>query len=545
MEHFMINKLILEKVAKMLVLFTLGILAPMQAYGDTDIALTQPYSIPNGVNGNEQTYDKQTFQALTTYDELKAKLIKIQHSAKKNKIDVGPLIININEDNNGLIDIDTPLVPSPPINPDVCGNENPNPTVREAVVCTVNDVNDVGRGNTDEEKVGLSTQGRELWGARLGNENGTKVLIITQQHGNEVQSTEAALKVIKNMALSKSRRMLDMLDKLNILFIVRANPDGGEPSPECFIGTPLGVPIQEDCAMTRTNVDPEAGGGYMEDSEKEFFGTVGVGYNLNRYHYVGLEKPIRPVETQAMVAVGLAWLPEVVLDLHGDIGKTSCEIDPDTMTPIPGIGLPSVQCIEGSDRAPVVLSPFEFTDECEDEDEDEDKIKKCRRSRTLASRIAQRVEASGFGIVNRFAQLRTGAGEFNKGTIEAYEKIDALASGWESLNFLNAVSLSVQSILGGVPQFGLTPEWFLGNKLNGASRHMNQIAIEEALEVISEWAMGDEPADEAGYCDIPLTTAVKAALPEEIFGPIPGYGPYLVPLIGPLLQVFDSCPNNP
>ena len=107
MEHFMLNKLILEKVAKMLVLFTLGILTPMQAYGDTDIALTQPYSIPNGVNGNEQTYDKQTFQALTTYDELKAKLIKIKHSAKKNKIDVGPLIRNAK--NDGLINIDIPL----------------------------------------------------------------------------------------------------------------------------------------------------------------------------------------------------------------------------------------------------------------------------------------------------------------------------------------------------------------------------------------------------------------------------------------------------
>jgi hypothetical protein len=335
--------------------------------------------------------------------------------------------------------------------------------------------------------------------------------------------------------------MLDMLDKLNILFIVRANPDGGEPSPECFIGTPLGFVIQEDCAMTRTNVDPDAGGAYKGNSEEGFFGTVGVGYNLNRYHYVDLMKPIRPVETQAMVAVGLAWLPEVVLDLHGDIEKTSCEIDPSTITLIPGIGLPSAQCIEGSDQAPVVLSPFEFTD-------DEDEPNKILRSRTLASRIAQRVEASGFGIVNRFAQINTGTGGSNEGTIEAYEKIDALASGWESLNFLNAVSLSVQSVdYEEEPpfQFGLTPEWFLGNKLNGANSHMNQIAIEEALEVISEWAMGDEPADEAGYCNIPLTTAVKAALPEEIFGPIPGYGPYLVPLIGPLLQVFDSCPNNP
>ena len=145
------------------------------------------------------------------------------------------------------------------------------------------------------------------------------------------------------MAFAKSRRMLDMLDKLNILFIVRANPDGGEPSPECFIGTPLLSVIQEDCAMTRTNVDPQAGWAYQGDSEKGFFGTVGVGYNLNRYHYVDLMKPIRPVETQAMVSVGLAWLPEVVLDLHGDIGKTSCEIDLGTITPIPGIGLPSAR----------------------------------------------------------------------------------------------------------------------------------------------------------------------------------------------------------
>jgi hypothetical protein len=331
--------------------------------------------------------------------------------------------------------------------------------------------------------------------------------------------------------------MLDMLDKLNILFIVRANPDGGEPSPECFIGTPLLSVIQEDCAMTRTNVDPQAGGAYQGDSEEGFFGTVGVGYNLNRYHYVDLMKPIRPVETQAMVSVGLAWLPEVVLDLHGDIGKTSCEIDLGTITPIPGIGLPSAQCIAGSDQAPVVLSPFEFTD-------DEDGINKIQRSRTLASRIAQRVEASGFGAVNRFAQISTGTGVVNEGASEAYEKIGALVSGWESLNFLNAVSMSVQSIQSREPQFGLTPEWFLGNKLNGANSHMNQNAIEEALEVISEWVMA-EPADEAGYCDIPLTTAVKAALPEEIFGPIPGYGPYLVPLIDPLLQVFDSCPNNP
>jgi hypothetical protein len=251
-------------------------------------------------------------------------------------------------------------------------------------------------------------------------------------------------------------------------------------------------------------------------------------------------KPIRPVENQAMVAVGLAWLPEVVLDLHGDISKTSCEIDLGSIATIPGIGLPSAQCVAGSDQAPVVLSPYEFTD-------DGDNINRIKRSRTLASRIAHRVEASGFGNVNRFAQISTGTGMISEGGIGTYKKIGALVSGWESLNFLNAVSLSVQSLQSGVPQLGLIPEWFLGNRGNGANNHMNQIAIEEALEVISEW-VDAEPGDEAGYCDIPLTTAIKAALPEEIFGQIPdypGYGPYLVPLIGPLLLVFDSCPNNP
>lgn len=44
---------------------------------------------------------------------------------------------------------------------------------------------------------------------------------------------------------------------------------------------------------------------------------------------------------------------------------------------------------------------------------------------------------------------------------------------------------------------------------------------------------------------IPLTTALNVTFPEEVFGPSPGYGPFLLPLISPLLQTVDSCPNNP
>ena len=519
-----------KQLARVLLISTVGIVAPMPSFADTDISLPASYNITVGINGNSQNYDKQTFQVLTKHEGIKTKLLEIQHASKKI-LDVGPVVKNGN--NNGLIDIDILLAPTLAVNTGICGADNLEPTVREAVVCTVNDG---GRGNTVRANVGFSTQGRELWGVRLGNNNGMKVLIITQQHGNEVQSTEAALKFIKHLAQAKGADLSHLLARLNILFIVRANPDGGEPSADCYIGTPLGQVIAEDCAITRTNVDPQAGGGLIMNSEADFSGTVGVGYNLNRYHFVDLMRPIRPVETQAMVAVALAWRPEVVLDLHGDIGKTSCTIDLSSITIIPGVGLPSAQCAVGSDQDPVVLSPFEHT-------KVDDEAKKIKRSRTLAANIARSVEESGIGVVNRFAQIRTGSGVINGGDTAEYEKIGALVSGWESLNFIDAVSLSVQSVQNGVPRLGLIPEWFLGNKGNGNNTRLNEIALEQALNTISGWAV-EEPIDEAGYCDIPLTTAIIAALPEEIFGAVPGYGPYLVPLLGPLRQVFDSCPAN-
>ena len=290
--------------------------------------------------------------------------------------------------------------------------------------------------------------------------------------------------------------------------------------------------------MTRTNVDPQAGGAYSEDSEVDFFGTVGVGYNLNRYHFVGLDHPIRPQETQAMVATALAWGPEVVLDLHGDISKTACAIDPNSIVAGAILGfLPSAQCQTDSDESAVVFSPLSSV-------LNEDNGLQQKRSRTLAARVAYKVEESGFGSVNRFAQIKTSTAVINEGTSGAYAKIGAIAGGWESLNFLNAVSLSVQRVVGGVPRVGLIPEWFLGNKFNGVNTQMNQVAIMEALAVVTEWAAA-EPVDENGYCDLPLTTAINVAFPEHIFGPNPGYGPFHIPLIGNLLQTLDSCPNNP
>ncbi|GJL51209.1 MAG: hypothetical protein NPIRA01_24360 [Nitrospirales bacterium] len=490
-------------------------------------------AFPIGASAIEPDVKKQRFRDLTTHEQLKNKLLRIQRRAR-NTIQVGPLIKN--QDNGGLINIDVDLVLGPSTKPDACGPENVQPTVREAVICTINDG---GRGNQVPSKIGLSTQGRELWSARLGNKHGMKVLFITQQHGNEVRSTEAALQVIEYLSRTRHTFHKSLLEKLDILFLVRANPDGGEPSPECFIGTPFGTVIQENCALTRTNVDPQAGGGYGEDSESDFFGTVGVGYNLNRYHYVDLKHQIRPQENQAMVATALAWRPEVVFDLHGDIHKTACGIDPTSITPGALVsGLPSAQCQAGSDESAVVLSPIVSM-------LNEDGGLQQRRSRTLAARIAHKVSQSGFGLVNRFAQINTGAGAINEGGAGAYAKVGAVVGGWESLNFTNAVSLSIQRIVDGMPVPGLTPEWFMGNtRFRFVNTLMNAVAIMEGLKVVSEWT-STEPGDEGGYCDLPLTTAIKVAFPEDVFGPQPGYGPFILPLIGSLLQVLDSCSTNP
>jgi len=508
--------------------FCLFVTIHAQAESSTTMS---PQASPNSIQVKERDVFNQGFHDLTTHARLKKKLLTYQRLAR-NPIQVGPLIKN--SDNNGLIDIDRNLLNRPSIKQDVCGGDNLQPTVREAVICTINDG---GRGNQNPMNVGFSTQGRELWAARLGNERGRKVLIITQQHGNEVRSTEAALRIIKHLALSKSTTTKEILDTLHILFIVRANPDGGEPSSNCFIGTPFGSVIEEDCALTRTNVDPQAGGGYSEDSEEDFLGTVGVGYNLNRYHFVDLKHPIRPQETQAMVAVGLAWGPDVVLDLHGDINKTSCLIDSDSIVREAILGrFPKAQCQTDSDQSPVVFSPFVTT-------LNEDNGTQQHRSRSLAARVAKKVQQSGFGTVNRFAQIRTGTGVINEGTIDAYAKLGAIVGGWESLNFTFAVSLSIQRVTSGMPIPGLNTEWFRSNgRFRVMNTRMNQVAIMEALTVIKEWS-SVEPMNDGGYCDLPLTTGVKVAFPETIFDPGPGYGPFLIPLIDDFFQGIDSCPR--
>ncbi|MEL3971369.1 M14 family metallopeptidase [Rossellomorea oryzaecorticis] len=78
------------------------------------------------------------------------------------------------------------------------------------------------------EVYGQSVKGRDLYLAKFGtNENNPTILYLTQQHGNEVLTTEGALKFIQHLT-SNSKEVKEMLDKVNILVAPRLNVDGAE-----------------------------------------------------------------------------------------------------------------------------------------------------------------------------------------------------------------------------------------------------------------------------------------------------------------------------
>ncbi|HSI57153.1 MAG TPA: M14 family metallocarboxypeptidase [Ideonella sp.] len=93
------------------------------------------------------------------------------------------------------------------------------------------------------------------------------VLILGQQHGNEPSGGEAALVLAQQLAGPRAA----LLDKVNVLIVPRANPDGGD----------------------------------------RFVRTTASGIDVNRDHLL-LQTP----EGRALAALTLKYKPQVVLDLH-------------------------------------------------------------------------------------------------------------------------------------------------------------------------------------------------------------------------------------
>jgi hypothetical protein len=316
-----------KKLSYLIAFFLIGILYfPLHAYADGRL---------HGKGKRNNFYSK-----IHTYEQLKQKLKEYAKKTRRVDVDyyrleIGPLILADRDgdgvsDNGGLIAIDVNEIYK--IMNTVPGNRDP---YRPNIPWNV------------PERFGLSTMGREILAARIGNPNGTKILVITQQHGNEYTGTEAALGVLHYLTKNKKPAVQKILDNISLLFILRANPDGGEPDPDrCVLPTDVldgvvrsGSPFinsdgspAADCAFYRLNVDPRASD-ITDIDTGAVFGYFGHGFDLNRYHYIAFDqeehpqfgKSIYPVETQAMVAVARAFKPEVIWDMHNNNEQIACE----------------------------------------------------------------------------------------------------------------------------------------------------------------------------------------------------------------------------
>lgn len=119
------------------------------------------------------------------------------------------------------------------------------------------------RGLMQLEVVGQSNQGRHIYLAKIGNPSNTPVMIISQQHGNEVINTEATLQLIQ--WLYSSPAAASVRNSLYVLLMPRVNPDGTEN-------------------YVRFNYDPSAPPN--NNSRGIFSGAIpgGRGWDINRYH---------------------------------------------------------------------------------------------------------------------------------------------------------------------------------------------------------------------------------------------------------------------
>ncbi|WP_250031194.1 M14 family zinc carboxypeptidase [Paractinoplanes maris] len=136
--------------------------------------------------------------------------------------------------------------------------------------------------------IGRSNEGRALRLATIGH-GPTRLLYVTQQHGDEPLGTPAAVRALWALGVPDTAWHRWLRSRLTIDVVVQANPDGAVRNQ-------------------RYNHDPSASGDYTEP---------GVGYDINRFH-----NPLTPIEdnpvpeSRAVLRHWQATHPRVVIDYH-------------------------------------------------------------------------------------------------------------------------------------------------------------------------------------------------------------------------------------
>lgn len=471
----------------------------------------------------------------TPYAKLLPRLRTIKRAAQV-PLQIGPLIRKRGAQ-WGVFNIDTPLSTSllPSVKSQVCDpSNNTAPTIRDAVICTVlhDAVTQPPVGNTDPDRIGFSNHGRRLLAVRLGNPDGFRLFIATQLHGNEFAATEAAIRLLRKLTRTK-RYAKSLLSDLDIVIALRVNPDGGEPTASA--SPPLFQPYTRKSGFFRHNVDRTAGGGFAGPSEQDFFGVVGRGYNLNRYVYAALHNAIRPVEAQALVGALHAFRPNAVFDLHGDLPKVICPLNPASVRPGGLLEvLPTVECSKPSPPIPtlstarkrVVVSSF-FGDDAsilsgpgtESLTSGPQYTQNVRFTRSIVGELKKKLLPRIHGKVARFNAISTsGVSPFSDGTLDrGGMALGAVGSGWEVLTFepeVRAAIFSLSFLPNGtsVPVVSADPKevdaCFVKDNIC-----LNYQLLRMLLPAVTRFAGKERILGDNGFCTIPTDDAVLIDTP--------------------------------
>lgn len=157
----------------------------------------------------------------------------------------------------------------------------------EEMVAKLHQISASTQGRVSLEVVGQSNEGRDLYLAKVGT-GATKVLYITQQHGNEPLGTEAALQLLQR-AGGGGAGWEAILSRITLLVVPKVNPDGSE-------------------RFQRQNHDPDCSGAFC---------TPGVGFDVNRWHDPAVAPEVNPVpEAAAVQRVFARYQPSFVVDYH-------------------------------------------------------------------------------------------------------------------------------------------------------------------------------------------------------------------------------------
>ena len=157
----------------------------------------------------------------------------------------------------------------------------------DELVKKLEQIEKTSKGVVELEIIGYTNYDKAIYLAKVGNPENTPVMIMTQQHGNEPLTTEAALQLLRKLAAG-GKSAMEILDYLYVLIVVRVNPEGAELFTRGNADFNAPPRDSRSCFDDDGNVDPaliNQGRGVFSTTYVDPDGNLFPNYDINRYHW--------------------------------------------------------------------------------------------------------------------------------------------------------------------------------------------------------------------------------------------------------------------